>query len=238
MPTPSSPAVLCSQGPNDRHRLAVPWHAGAGRTAPLGRHDALSVFTPRATARRSFWSRVRRRRWLAARAAPPRHAAFSRRSRGSIGRPMSNPHTLAIDIGGTGLKAAVLDAAQGHMLDKRVRVRTPGDPTPEVVIEALVHLDRELAGSSTASRRLPGRGAARHGADRALPSHQRNGRASRCRVPLSERLGKPGENDARKDSACDPGGARGRGDDLGTHATSATAAWRRISSWRTIRASR
>ena len=34
------------------------------------------------------------------------------------------PNTLAIDVGGTGLKASVLDDA-GRMLAKRVRIATP-----------------------------------------------------------------------------------------------------------------
>jgi len=37
---------------------------------------------------------------------------------------MSSPTTLAIDIGGTGLKASVLDAA-GRKVVERVRKRTP-----------------------------------------------------------------------------------------------------------------
>ena len=39
----------------------------------------------------------------------------------------SGPFTLAIDIGGTGLKASVLDA-EGRMVVKRVRVRRPRRP--------------------------------------------------------------------------------------------------------------
>ncbi len=68
---------------------------------------------------------------------------------------MTNPHTLAIDIGGTGLKAAVLDA-EGHMLDKRVRVHTPGDPTPEAVVEALAHLIARLPEFDRISIGFPG----------------------------------------------------------------------------------
>jgi polyphosphate glucokinase len=68
---------------------------------------------------------------------------------------MSAPHTLAIDIGGTGLKAAVLDA-EGHMLDKRVRVRTPDDPTPEAVVDALAHLIERLPPFDRISIGFPG----------------------------------------------------------------------------------
>jgi polyphosphate glucokinase len=43
----------------------------------------------------------------------------------------AGPRTLAIDIGGTGLKASVLDP-QGAMLVERVRIqrRIPSPPSP------------------------------------------------------------------------------------------------------------
>lgn len=44
--------------------------------------------------------------------------------------------TLAIDIGGTGLKAAVLDPT-GKPVNERVRVKTPRPATPESVLAAL-----------------------------------------------------------------------------------------------------
>ena len=42
----------------------------------------------------------------------------------SQSEPPENLRILAIDVGGTGLKAAVLDAA-GEMLTERVRLKTP-----------------------------------------------------------------------------------------------------------------
>jgi polyphosphate glucokinase len=46
---------------------------------------------------------------------------------------------LGIDIGGTHLKAAVLDA-RGHMLSERVKVKTPDPCPPRVMLRALVRL--------------------------------------------------------------------------------------------------
>ena len=46
---------------------------------------------------------------------------------------------LAIDIGGTGLKAAVL-SSDGDMLTERIRVATPHPVTPEGLVDALVNL--------------------------------------------------------------------------------------------------
>jgi polyphosphate glucokinase len=60
--------------------------------------------------------------------------------------------TLAIDIGGTGLKAAVLDA-KGNMLTERVRIDTPAECTPALLVSSLhtlvdplPHFDRVSVG--------------------------------------------------------------------------------------------
>ena len=47
--------------------------------------------------------------------------------------------TLAIDIGGTGLKASVLDG-EGNMITDRVKVPTPQKAAPEKLVETLVEL--------------------------------------------------------------------------------------------------
>jgi polyphosphate glucokinase len=55
---------------------------------------------------------------------------------------VAGPTTLAVDIGGSHVKASVLDP-RGHMLHERVRVDTPKDVTPQ----RLVTLIGELVGS-------------------------------------------------------------------------------------------
>src|SRR5487761_1343483 len=52
---------------------------------------------------------------------------------------VAGPMTLAIDIGGTGLKSSVLDA-DGNMATPRVRVATPHPSPPGIVLEKLVKL--------------------------------------------------------------------------------------------------
>jgi len=47
--------------------------------------------------------------------------------------------TLAIDIGGTGLKASVIDDT-GRLLTDRVRVDTPVGSPPREIVEALARL--------------------------------------------------------------------------------------------------
>jgi polyphosphate glucokinase len=52
---------------------------------------------------------------------------------------------LAIDVGGTGLKAAVIDGA-GEMKSDRLRVATPHPCTPEQMVDTLAELVKPLIG--------------------------------------------------------------------------------------------
>lgn len=63
--------------------------------------------------------------------------------------------TLAIDIGGTGLKATLLDSA-GTILADRVRVDTPYPATPEGVVDLLVELVKPLPSYDRVSIGFPG----------------------------------------------------------------------------------
>jgi polyphosphate glucokinase len=63
--------------------------------------------------------------------------------------------TLAIDIGGTGLKAAVLDP-EGSPLNERVRIETPRPATPQAVLEALGKLIEQQPAFERISVGFPG----------------------------------------------------------------------------------
>ena len=65
------------------------------------------------------------------------------------------PSTLAIDIGGSGIKASVLDA-KGVMRVERVRVETPRPPTPRAVISSIIALVAPLPRAGRASVGFPG----------------------------------------------------------------------------------
>ncbi|HVP62745.1 MAG TPA: ROK family protein [Myxococcaceae bacterium] len=65
------------------------------------------------------------------------------------------PRTLCIDIGGTGLKALVLDFS-GEPLTERVRVETPRPATPRRVIQALWALVEPLGSFERVSVGFPG----------------------------------------------------------------------------------
>lgn len=67
---------------------------------------------------------------------------------------------LAIDIGGTGLKAAIL-SSEGEMLTERLRIATRHPVTPEGLVDALIKLTSPLAGFEYVSVGFPG--VVRHG---------------------------------------------------------------------------
>ncbi len=77
----------------------------------------------------------------------PAAAASSSRSIGPI--------TLAIDIGGSGLKAMLLDHA-GEPVSERQRVATPEVPTPDAVLEELEGLRKLLGDFDRVSVGFPG----------------------------------------------------------------------------------
>ena len=65
------------------------------------------------------------------------------------------PKTLAIDIGGTGLKALILDAG-GQALTERARVATPRPATSEAIVSALVALVSDMGPYDRISVGFPG----------------------------------------------------------------------------------
>ncbi len=65
------------------------------------------------------------------------------------------PNTLSIDVGGTGLKASVLDK-DGKMLVDRVRVETPIPCPPAVLMDSLDELIRPLPEFDRVSIGFPG----------------------------------------------------------------------------------
>jgi len=62
---------------------------------------------------------------------------------------------LAIDVGGTGLKAAIVDT-RGRFLTERLRIKTPKHRGPKKVVPALVELVKPLKGYDHVSIGFPG----------------------------------------------------------------------------------
>ncbi len=63
--------------------------------------------------------------------------------------------TLAVDVGGSGLKASVLDT-NGQMIADRVRIETPYPCPPPLLVEKLAELKAQLPDANRASVGFPG----------------------------------------------------------------------------------
>ena len=70
-------------------------------------------------------------------------------------QPLPDAHILAIDIGGTGLKAAILDI-DGNLKTERFRVETPHPCSKDELVEALVKLVESLPAFDYVSVGFPG----------------------------------------------------------------------------------
>lgn len=67
----------------------------------------------------------------------------------------AGPYTLAVDVGGTGIKASVLDA-KGRMAAKRVRADTPHPLRPQMLLHVIDGLTSGLPGFDRISLGFPG----------------------------------------------------------------------------------
>src|SRR5881397_2663702 len=106
-------------------------------------------------------------------------------------QPQSTPdaRVLAIDIGGTGLKAAILNL-EGEMLTERLRIDTPHPCKPEDLVNALAKLVEPLAGFDYVSVGFPG--VVRNGKIITAPNLGTEELAGfDLATTLQERLGKP-----------------------------------------------
>jgi hypothetical protein len=70
----------------------------------------------------------------------------------SVPKPIT---TLAVDIGGTGIKAAVLDE-KGKMITERQKIKTPHNATPKKVIAIIEELAKMAGEFDRASAGFPG----------------------------------------------------------------------------------
>src|SRR5215831_5661718 len=103
---------------------------------------------------------------------------------------MDEPRTLAIDIGGTGIKAILLDES-GSMLGERQRVPTPPKPvTPEDLVHAIDQVAAPLGTYERVSVGFPGY--VRDGRVITAPNLGTDALAGfDLQSVLAERLGKP-----------------------------------------------
>ncbi|HEY8134606.1 MAG TPA: ROK family protein [Candidatus Limnocylindrales bacterium] len=100
------------------------------------------------------------------RPTPPKKAATKAGDRRADAQPRPAPAVpgaaLGIDIGGTGVKAALVDVTTGELLSRRHRVNTPKPSSPDAVIEAVLHVvgliaaERDLAPDLPVGVGIPG----------------------------------------------------------------------------------
>ncbi|HWQ35787.1 MAG TPA: ROK family protein [Blastocatellia bacterium] len=110
-------------------------------------------------------------------------------SNGQPTEAAAGPKTLAIDIGGTGLKASVLDV-KGEMLTERVRIKTPQNCSPRVMVSLLARLIKPLPQYDRVSVGFPG--VVRRG--RVVTAHNlgtQAWRGFRLDQALTKKLGRP-----------------------------------------------
>jgi polyphosphate glucokinase len=55
-------------------------------------------------------------------------------------------HALGIDIGGTGIKGAIVDITSGELVTERKKLATPKSGKPDAIVEVVVKLVAELGG--------------------------------------------------------------------------------------------
>lgn len=102
--------------------------------------------------------------------------------------PAPSPLTLAIDIGGTGVKALVL-AADGQALSDRQRVETPRPATPDAILGAIDLLVKPLGGFDRVSVGFPG--VVKAGVVQTAPNLDPGWAGFPLAKILAERLGRP-----------------------------------------------
>jgi polyphosphate glucokinase len=74
---------------------------------------------------------------------------------GQVAKTERRPYTLAIDIGGTGIKAEKLDAS-GKPVDERTKVATPKNATPKKIIKIIDQLGEQHGSFDRVSVGFPG----------------------------------------------------------------------------------
>jgi polyphosphate glucokinase len=124
-----------------------------------------------------------------ARSRPADSATDADKDRRTTPDPGEGPRTLAIDVGGSHIKASVLDRA-GTFLADELRVVTPVGSPPEDIIETITHLIEPLPSFDRISVGFPG--VVRDGVVRTAPNLDHDGWTGfDLAGALAARLGKP-----------------------------------------------
>lgn len=122
----------------------------------------------------------------------------------------TKPLTLAVDVGGTGIKAEKLDA-KGVPVSERVKIATPRNATPKKVLKVIEQLAKQVGGFDRVSLGFPG--VIKNGVVYTAANLGRGWDTYDLQKSLRKRLGKPARiaNDADVQGL---GCIRGRGTEL------------------------
>lgn len=96
---------------------------------------------------------------------------------------------FGIDVGGSHLKAGVVDLAQGRLVGERMRVRTPRPATPEAVSEGIASLVADAGWEGPVGIAMPG--LVRHGVVRAIANFDPGFVGVDLSALFGERLARP-----------------------------------------------
>jgi polyphosphate glucokinase len=94
---------------------------------------------------------------------------------------------MGLDIGGSGVKAAVVDLARGELVSERVRLKTPRPATPEAVLKTAARIREQLDWQGPVGCGFPG--SFRHGEVAAAPNLDRSWVGQHLAAELQKSLG-------------------------------------------------
>jgi polyphosphate glucokinase len=106
----------------------------------------------------------------------------------AVERAHKHRHTLAVDIGGTGIKVIILDEA-GKPITERVRIKTPRPATPFAVMNTIAEIAKAQGAFDRVSVGFPG--VVRQGVTVTAPNLAPSWKGFGFAKALSKKLGKP-----------------------------------------------
>jgi len=72
-----------------------------------------------------------------------------------VSAKVDGTYAIGIDVGGSGIKAAVVDVATGRLTSERLRVPTPVPSTPEAIVASISRLVKRLVKSGSLDDSIP-----------------------------------------------------------------------------------
>lgn len=102
---------------------------------------------------------------------------------------MSETRVIGVDVGGSGVKAALVDVERGELASLRPRLDTPQPATPERLADTVAQLVDQLGGAPRVGITVPG--VVRDGTVRTAANIDRSWIGTDARALFGERLGVP-----------------------------------------------